>query len=68
MVILVLGTDQSRSKKARDWVGTPPNLLNVAVSRARRRLYVVGGYDDWRSAPGFGIFAIDANFKKYSFG
>jgi superfamily I DNA and/or RNA helicase len=68
VVILVLGTDQSRSKKARDWVGTPPNLLNVAVSRARRRLYVVGGYDDWRSAPGFGIFAIDENFKKYSFG
>jgi AAA domain len=68
VVILVLGTDQTRARKARDWVGTPPNLLNVAVSRARRRLYVIGDYDEWRSAPGFGIFTIDENFKKYSFG
>ena len=43
IVILVLGTatDQARS---RTWASQTPNLLNVAVTRARRRLVVIGDY------------------------
>ena len=36
-VVLVLGTDRSRAKKARDWAARPANLLNVAVSRRNAR-------------------------------
>ena len=67
VVILVLGTDQTPSRRARDWVGAPPNLLNVAVSRARRRLYVIGSYPEWQPAPNFGVFATTDTFPKYDF-
>jgi hypothetical protein len=48
------------------WVGASPNLLNVAVSRARR-LYVIGSYPEWRAAPNFGIFDTTDTFPKYDF-
>ena len=67
VVILVLGTDQTPGRRARDWVGAPPNLLNVAVSRARRRLYVIGSYPEWQPAPNFGVFATTGTFPKYDF-
>ncbi len=67
VVILVLGTDPSPGHRARDWVGASPNLLNVAVSRARRRLYVIGSYSEWHDAPNFGVFATTAEFPRYDF-
>jgi AAA domain len=56
IVILVLGSDPRRPG-ARDWSAGKPNLLNVAVSRARRRLYVIGDYDAWKSLPNFKLLA-----------
>lgn len=53
VVIFVLGTDPSSGKGARDWAASPVNLLNVAVSRARRRLFVIGSHAEWRDAPNF---------------
>jgi superfamily I DNA and/or RNA helicase len=35
------------------------NLLNVAVSRARRRLFVVGSHAEWSVAPNFSVLARD---------
>lgn len=46
MVILVLGT-LPHSKKAREWVAASPNILNVAITRARHRIYVIGNYKMW---------------------
>jgi hypothetical protein len=57
VVVLVLGTDPNPAKKARDWAASPVNLLNVAVSRARCRLFVIGSYDEWSGAPNFSVLA-----------
>lgn len=52
IVILVLG-GQPSNVGAKAWAASTPNLLNVAVSRARRRLYVVGNRQTWSSHPYF---------------
>ncbi|MGW5099419.1 AAA domain-containing protein [Streptomyces sp. NPDC004100] len=46
IVILVLGTGAGQVG-SRNWAAQKPNLLNVAVTRARRRLIVIGDYDAW---------------------
>lgn len=46
IVILVLGTAAAQSG-SRDWASKAPNLVNVAVTRARRRLIVIGDRATW---------------------
>jgi hypothetical protein len=52
-VILVLGAPNSNQTGARNWAGGRPNLLNVAVTRAKDSLYVVGNRRLWCEA---GVF------------
>lgn len=47
-VILVLGAQDPSETFARKWAGHPPNLINVAVSRAKSVLYVIGNRQIWR--------------------
>ncbi|HVW69196.1 MAG TPA: AAA domain-containing protein, partial [Steroidobacteraceae bacterium] len=54
-VVLVLGAADPSLGGSRRWAGNSPNLLNVAVSRAQRRLYVVGSRTVWRDA---GVFEV----------
>ncbi|WP_328467225.1 DEAD/DEAH box helicase [Streptomyces sp. NBC_00448] len=56
VVILILGThpDADRSRR---WAAAKPNLLNVAVSRARRRLVVIGDHESWRGHSNFSVLA-----------
>lgn len=52
-VILVLGAPYPAQTGARGWAGGHPNLLNVAVTRAKEVIYVVGNRQLWREA---GVF------------
>ncbi|WP_144395752.1 AAA domain-containing protein, partial [Pseudomonas sp. Kh7] len=52
IIVLVLG-GSADNRGARDWAVETPNLLNVAVTRARERLYVIGDYDDWSTRQQF---------------
>lgn len=47
-VILVLGLS-SESPGAAEWASSKPNLLNVALTRSKKRVYVVGSTDIWAS-------------------
>lgn len=50
-VLLVLGCDEQSGRGAARWVGQKPNILNVAASRAKCRLAVIGDYDLWNHIP-----------------
>ena len=47
VIIFILGGNTAAAG-ARDWVVSAPNLLNVAVTRAKRRLYVIGDRTAWQ--------------------
>jgi len=62
-VVLVLGAPGSPAAGARRWAGGTPNLLNVAVSRAKLRLYVIGSRRSWRDAGVFRVLAANLSHK-----
>ena len=47
-----------RTGPARGFATREPNLLNVAVTRAKRRLYVIGNRDTWGNEPYFNVLAV----------
>jgi len=53
-VIFVLGAPNEDQTGARAWAGKDPNLLNVAVTRSKEAVYVIGNKALWRSA---GVFS-----------
>ncbi|MER5706956.1 AAA domain-containing protein [Streptomyces sp. NPDC002122] len=53
VVFLVLGTHPRHGVGARRWAAETPHLLNVAVSRAKRRLFVIGNHEQWGKEPHF---------------
>ncbi|MCJ2187884.1 DEAD/DEAH box helicase [Novosphingobium beihaiensis] len=55
IVFFVLGAQMSSQNGARAWAGGRPNLVNVAVTRAKTSLYVIGNRQLWKSA---GVFAV----------
>jgi superfamily I DNA and/or RNA helicase len=56
-VILLLGAPNAGQHGARSWAGLGPNILNVAVTRAKQNLYVVGSYSVWSGIPNFDMMA-----------
>jgi flagellar biosynthesis GTPase FlhF len=53
-VILVLGAQAKNQSGARYWAGSKPNILNVAVTRAKENVYVVGNKELWKDT---GVFS-----------
>ncbi|MBB2687007.1 UNVERIFIED_ORG: hypothetical protein GGD47_004631 [Rhizobium etli] len=51
-VFMVLGADAAH-RGAAGWAASKPNLLNVALTRAKRRFYIVGDRTLWQSLPYF---------------
>jgi len=63
IVILVLG---GGTAGARDWAASKPNMLNVAVSRAKARLFVIGDRSEWSKRRYFDVLAREigsSNFR-----
>ena len=54
--VLMLGGNP-RLPGAKVWAASKPNLLNVAVSRGKKRLYVIGDLAAWRKHNHFSLMA-----------
>ncbi|WP_064681654.1 DEAD/DEAH box helicase [Rhizobium bangladeshense] len=52
IVFMVLGADADH-RGAAGWAASKPNLLNVALTRAKRRFYIVGDRALWQTLPYF---------------
>ena len=64
VVVMILGGDP-RKPDARRFATEAPNLLNVAVSRARRRFYVIGNRETWGAEPYFAELRDPALLRHY---
>jgi len=56
IVILVLGCDAAHQGGA-DWAASKPNLLNVALTRAKNNIFVIGDSNVWADKAGFDVVA-----------
>lgn len=54
-VLLILGCDENTGVGAAQWAGRTPNILNVAVTRAKYRIGVIGDSSLWKNVPNFDV-------------
>jgi len=55
VVFIVLGSAPGDAGGgSRNWASIKPNILNVALTRAKLRVFVIGNAHDWGKCPGFG--------------
>ncbi len=51
MVIVILGVDPSKKQRVANWATEKPNIINVAVSRAKFKIYFIGDKEVWGDLP-----------------
>jgi hypothetical protein len=56
IVIFVLGCSTNSAGGA-NWASSKPNLLNVALTRAKQRIYIIGDKSLWGCLPSFSLAA-----------
>lgn len=54
VIFLVLGS-QPKSEGSRKWASSKPNMLNVALTRAKKRCYIIGNKELWGQQPYFSV-------------
>lgn len=58
IVFLVLGSAPGQAGwGSRQWASRTPNILNVALTRARSLIYVIGNRRDWQKHPFFDVLS-----------
>jgi len=58
LVILVFGSAPGKKgEPSRAWAASTPNLLNVALTRAKSHIVVIGSYSDWSACAHFDTLA-----------
>jgi hypothetical protein len=58
IVFIVLGTAPGNAGAgSRNWASQKPNILNVALTRAKQLVYVIGNLEDWGECNGFNCLA-----------
>ena len=58
IVFLVLGSSPGQAGwGSRQWASRTPNILNVALTRAKSLIYVIGNWRDWRRHPFFDVLS-----------
>lgn len=58
IVFIVLGSAPGQAGwGSRQWASRTPNILNVALTRARSAVYVIGNLRDWRRHPFFDVLS-----------
>ncbi|WP_418180619.1 AAA domain-containing protein [Aliarcobacter lanthieri] len=60
VVFLVLGGN-NKKPGAKIWASEKANILNVAVTRAKKRVYIVGNYEEWSKMKYFNFASKDLN-------
>ncbi|OLL71351.1 DNA helicase [Pseudonocardia sp. Ae168_Ps1] len=60
VMVLSLVAGRNEAPRRFDWIDQQPELWNVAITRARSRLVVVGDADLWRDRGGVGAELLDA--------
>ncbi|WP_038539689.1 DEAD/DEAH box helicase [endosymbiont of Acanthamoeba sp. UWC8] len=63
IVIFILG---GSSKRALQWASKNPNLLNVALTRAKRAIYIIGDFHIWSKMNYFNQLAGSLPIKPYN--